>query len=156
MNGNVSRFFSQVHPPFKDIPAVQTEKSHGKMESAEEIEAPGEKWLPWLWHPPRSDHRSHHGLWWWPRPGHGGLWQFGSAAFWRIFWYVGFACVGSFLGLFCYLLWSSTPQTHLLILWCRLANLNSVKTLKRSKTTHKRRNKGINRITIHFNPLNDS
>ena len=66
---------------------------------------------------------------------------------------MGFALVGSFWASFCFLLWSTWPQKHLLILWFRLVNLNSAKTLKISKTTHNRRSRGINRTTIHFNPL---
>jgi len=42
---------------------------------------------------------------------------------------------------------------YILILWFRLINLNSAKTLKISKTTHNIRNKGIIRIAIQFNLL---
>ena len=45
------------------------------------------------------------------------------------------------------------PQKHLLILLFRLVNLNSAKPLKTSKTIHNRRNMGIIRIIMHFNPL---
>ena len=93
----------------------------------------------------------HHGQpWWWlsrvflPLPECCRLYLFLSACF---------ACVGSF--------WSSCAiffdllgaQKHLLILWFRVVNLNSTKTLKISKTMQNRRNRGTNRIIIHFNPL---
>ena len=91
---------------------------------------------------------------WGPLPAR--LCWFPNAAFWCLFWSVGFATVCPcwvILDLSRYLLWSSRPQKHLLILWFRLVILKSKKTLKTSKTTNNRRNRDINRITIHFNPL---
>ena len=70
-----------------------------------------------------------------------------------LFLFACFACVGLFWDSFAIFFDLLGPQKHLLILWFRLVNLNSVKTLKTSKTTHDRRNRGINHIIIHFNPL---
>jgi len=63
------------------------------------------------------------------------------------------AYVGSFWASFAIFFDLLGPEKHLLILWFKLVNLNYAKTLKTSKTTHNRRNRGINRIIMHFNPL---
>ena len=102
------------------------------------------------WGPPRVG--SHHYPWW-PlatRPC-----CLPNVAFWCIFWSAGFALdqhILGLLGFFCNLSWLGLAQKHLLISWFRLVNLNSAKTLKISKTTHNTCNRGINRITIYFNP----
>ena len=126
-------------------------KNHeGKRKAAKESKRPGEDGLPQPWQPPRPVVVTMVRRWW---PLARALLPPCPTAFWYMFWFMGFACIGSFWASFSIFFDPLGPQKHLLILWFRLENLNSAKTLKTSKSMYNRRNRRINRITIHFNPL---
>jgi len=104
-------------------------------------------WIPRKWWPRRADH----GGSWCPPPSISP-----SPLLFRPSKTAVLAIVCScfvYLGLLCWLCWSAMPQDNRLFTCLGLTKSNPVNTLKISKTTHNRRNRGINRIANHFNPL---